>query len=69
MSPISLRPARRDEAEPLTALVIRAKASWGYDAAFIDRCRAEPTLTADKLDRWSVWVADGLINRRRIFTL
>ena len=58
MSPISLRPARHDEAETLTALVIRAKASWGYDAAFIDRCRAELTLTPDKLDRWTVWVAE-----------
>ena len=58
MSPISLRPARRDEAEPLTALVIRAKASWGYDAAFIDQCRAELMITPDKLDRWTVWVAE-----------
>jgi GNAT superfamily N-acetyltransferase len=41
-----IRPARVDEAEQLTALAIRSKAYWGYDAAFMECCRAELTIAA-----------------------
>lgn len=37
---------------------MRAKASWGYDAAFMAMCRAELTLTPEKLRVWTVWVAE-----------
>ena len=53
-----VREARSDEAERLTALAMRAKASWGYDAAFMAQCRAELTLTPEKLAAWTVWVAE-----------
>jgi GNAT superfamily N-acetyltransferase len=58
MSAVSVRIARSEDAARLTDLAMRAKASWGYDAAFMDQCRAELTLTAEKMDSWTVWVAE-----------
>jgi GNAT superfamily N-acetyltransferase len=58
MSDVSVRRARPEEAADLTALAMRAKASWGYDADFMAQCRAELTLTADKMASWTVWVAE-----------
>lgn len=40
-----LRPARVEEAPALTALARRSKASWGYDAGFMQRCEAELAVT------------------------
>jgi GNAT superfamily N-acetyltransferase len=45
MERISLRPARLDGALKLTDLAMRSKARWGYDAAFMERCRDELTVT------------------------
>ncbi|MBF9068769.1 GNAT family N-acetyltransferase [Streptacidiphilus fuscans] len=39
-------------------MVLRSKAHWGYDAAFIDACRDELTLSADDLTRRHVMVAE-----------
>jgi GNAT superfamily N-acetyltransferase len=58
MSAVSVRIARSEDAARLTDLAMRAKASWGYDAAFMEQCRAELTLTAEKMDSWTVWVAE-----------
>jgi GNAT superfamily N-acetyltransferase len=58
MSQIFVRLARPEEAVLLTELAMRAKASWGYDAAFMEQCRAELTLTADTIGVWTVWVAE-----------
>lgn len=44
-----LRPARPEEAGPLTALALRSKAHWGYDEAFMAACREELTLRADEV--------------------
>ncbi|MEE2566249.1 GNAT family N-acetyltransferase [Hyphobacterium marinum] len=48
---ISIRDARPDEIEALSALCLRSKAHWGYDAPFIAACapylRLEPHLVAD----------------------
>ena len=55
---ITVRPARADEAGTLTELAMRAKASWGYDAAFMAACREELTLTPHKMAAWQVWVAE-----------
>jgi GNAT superfamily N-acetyltransferase len=41
------RPARPEEADALSALALRSKAYWGYDAEFVEACRSELTLTAD----------------------
>lgn len=42
---IRLRPARPAEAAALSALVMRSKAYWGYDAAFLEKCREPLALT------------------------
>lgn len=57
-SELRLRRARSDEVDTLTELAMRAKASWGYDAAFMAACRAELTMTPEKLAAWEVWVAE-----------
>ena len=45
----TIRPARPAEAEALTELGLRAKAVWGYDAAFLARCRAVMTVKAGNI--------------------
>ncbi|MBU1375978.1 MAG: GNAT family N-acetyltransferase [Alphaproteobacteria bacterium] len=59
MGDITIRWARGDEAAALSALALRAKASWGYDAAFMEACRAELTLTPEQMARWTIWVAEA----------
>jgi GNAT superfamily N-acetyltransferase len=44
-----IRPARAGEADALTALALRSKAYWGYDAAFMDVVRPILTITEDDL--------------------
>ena len=56
---IEVREARAAECAALTELAMRAKASWGYDADFMAACRAELTLTPEKLAAWRVWVAEA----------
>ncbi len=51
---IAVRPARRGEAETLTALCLRSKAHWGYDDAFMRLC--VPALTVREDD-----IADGRV--------
>lgn len=46
---MEIRPARTGEAPALSALALRSKAHWGYDAAFIEACRDELTLRDDEL--------------------
>jgi len=45
----AIRPARPEEAALLSALALRSKAVWGYDAAFLACCRAELTVTAEDI--------------------
>ncbi|MDF1730105.1 MAG: GNAT family N-acetyltransferase [Minwuia sp.] len=61
MSKIRLRPARVAECAELTDLIMRSKASNGYDAAFMEACRAELTVTPEILARgpFAVLEADG----------
>lgn len=55
---LRLRPARRAECAALSALCLRSKAIWGYDAAFMESCRAELALTPEDLERSQVQVAE-----------
>ena len=55
---ITVRQARADEAGALTELAMRAKASWGYDDAFMAACRDELTLTPQQMAAWRIWVAE-----------
>ncbi|WP_327677110.1 GNAT family N-acetyltransferase [Kitasatospora sp. NBC_00458] len=58
-----IRPARPDEAGPLSALALRSKGHWGYDAEFLEACRAELTLDPDRIeaDRAAVAEEDGRV--------
>ncbi len=42
----SIRPATGDHAGLLSALALRSKAHWGYDADFMRACRSELTYSA-----------------------
>ncbi|MER7708572.1 GNAT family N-acetyltransferase [Kitasatospora sp. NPDC097605] len=54
-----IRPARPSEAAALSALALRSKAHWGYDAAFIEACRAELTLDPARVEPDRTAVAEG----------
>lgn len=56
---VKVRRARSGDEAALTALALRAKASWGYDEAFMAACREELTFTEQKMTAWSVWVAEA----------
>lgn len=58
MTPPTIRAARADEAEHLTALAMRSKAHWGYDQAFLQQCRAELTVQPNWCDEGLVFVAE-----------
>ena len=54
---ISIRPARPDEAAALTALALRSKAHWGYDAGFMAACIPELTVTPNSVRKHPTHVA------------
>ncbi|MEU5159970.1 GNAT family N-acetyltransferase [Streptomyces sp. NPDC020875] len=56
-----IRPARPTDAEAraATALVLAAKAHWGYDDAFMAACRDELTVTAADIPRRRIAVAEA----------
>ena len=54
-----VRLARPDECDALTALAMRAKASWGYSEDFMAACQPELTMTQAKIAAWTVWVAQS----------
>jgi ribosomal protein S18 acetylase RimI-like enzyme len=54
---VDIRLARKDEVRLLSELAMRSKGHWGYDAAFLEACRAELTITPARIDRENVWVA------------
>ena len=56
---VAIRRARPEEAEELTALGMRSKASNGYDDAFMAMCREEMTLSVSKIETAAVWVAQS----------
>lgn len=58
MTAAIIRRARRADAAALTALALRSKAVWGYDAAFMAACREELTITADAIAGHPTWVLE-----------
>lgn len=54
---MSLRPPLPHEAAALTGLVLRSKAAWGYDDAFMRACRDELTITATMIASQQMMVA------------
>ncbi len=55
---MEVRPARPSEAEALTELALRSKGHWGHDAAFLERCRPELTVTPADIASGTVLVAE-----------
>lgn len=55
---LNLRPAHAEELDALSNLCLRSKSVWGYDAAFLEACRAELSLRPDDLADENVCVAD-----------
>jgi len=53
-----IRRALGEDAAALTALALRSKAVWGYDAAFMAACREELTITADAIAGQPTWVVE-----------
>jgi N-acetylglutamate synthase-like GNAT family acetyltransferase len=53
-----IRRAREAEAADLSQLAFRAKASHGYDQAFMDACRAEMTISPADFATRIFWVAE-----------
>ena len=53
-----LRAPRPGEAAALSALILRSKAHWGYDAAFIAACAEELRVTEAMLDPATLRVAE-----------
>lgn len=45
-----IRAARPEDANQLTDLALRSKASWGYDAAFMHACVPVLTITPERID-------------------
>ena len=53
----AIRPARAGEAASLTALCVRSKAHWGYDAEFMQRSAATLVVRAEDIVAGRVLVA------------
>lgn len=58
---VILRAARPGEEAELTGLVLRSKAHWGYDQAFLDRVRPELTVRPDQIEATVVAELDGRV--------
>lgn len=58
MATLTVRPARPDEAEALSALNKRSKAHWGYDAAFMALSDTSLTVTPALIATGRVLVAE-----------
>lgn len=56
---VIVRQARFDDAEVLTELSIRSKASNGYDEAVMKACREELTVTPSGIGRGEYWIAEA----------
>ncbi len=53
-----VRPARASEAAVLSQLALDSKGVWGYEAAFLERCRQELAVTPADIGRLVVEVAE-----------
>ncbi len=56
---VSIRQAEAGEAQALTALCLRSKAHWGYDAAFMRLCVPSLTVSEGTIAAGRVLVATG----------
>jgi GNAT superfamily N-acetyltransferase len=56
----AIRRARPAETGVLSALALRSKAHWGYDADFLAACRDDLTLSPEEIATSAVYVCDGV---------
>ncbi|HEX6123478.1 MAG TPA: GNAT family N-acetyltransferase [Ktedonobacterales bacterium] len=56
---VTIRRARPTEAAALSALMLRSKAHWGYDAAFLAACGPLLTITPEIVAREHVYCAEA----------
>jgi N-acetylglutamate synthase-like GNAT family acetyltransferase len=54
-----IRSARPHEGEALSALALRSKAHWGYDAAFMAACVDELTVSAESIQKNPTYVVEA----------
>jgi N-acetylglutamate synthase-like GNAT family acetyltransferase len=54
----AIRRALLHEAADLSALALRSKALWGYDAAFMDACHIPLTVDRNAIDEFPFYVLD-----------
>ncbi len=59
MGKFTVRPAKAEEAEALTAICKRSKAYWGYDAEFMRLSALSLTVTPEAIETGRVLVAEG----------
>jgi GNAT superfamily N-acetyltransferase len=57
-SSVAIRRASPSEAGALTALAIRSKAHWGYDASFMAAATREMTIAPELIERAACFVAE-----------
>lgn len=55
---LRIRRARPEEAEAITAMILRSKAHWGYSQQQLDSWRAELTLSGATIARGPVYCAE-----------
>jgi GNAT superfamily N-acetyltransferase len=55
---LTVRSALPEEARLLSELALRSKGHWGYDADFLEACRAELTLSPDYIAASPVFVLE-----------
>jgi N-acetylglutamate synthase-like GNAT family acetyltransferase len=55
---VEIRRALPSEAANLSALALRPKALWGYDAAFMEACRAPLTVDPEAIAKYPFYVLD-----------
>jgi GNAT superfamily N-acetyltransferase len=56
---LTIRSALPEEAHLLSELALRSKGHWGYDADFLEACRAELTLSPDYIAASPVFVLEA----------
>lgn len=56
---LTLREPRTEDCRAASDLCLRSKAVWGYDPDFLERCRAELSLTPEILERDETQIAEA----------
>jgi GNAT superfamily N-acetyltransferase len=59
MTGFTIRPAVASDATTVSALALRSKGHWGYDAAFLEACRSELTYTEVDCASGDLYVAES----------